>query len=64
MSSLSTSFGGFFERSITQMNGLRRQIERTQTQIATGQKIDRGSQDPAGAAALRVAGRSPARAST
>lgn len=54
MSSLNTSLGGIFERSITQMNGLRRQIERTQTQIATGQKIDRGSQDPAGAAALRV----------
>lgn len=54
MSSLSTSFGGFFERSITQMNGLRRQIDRAQSQIATGQRIDRGSQDPAAAAALRV----------
>lgn len=54
MSSLSTSFGGFFERSITQMNGLRKQIDRTQTQIATGARIERGSQDPAGAAALRV----------
>lgn len=54
MSSLSTSFGGFFERSISQMNGLRRQIDRTQTQIATGQRIERGSQDPATAAALRV----------
>jgi flagellar hook-associated protein 3 FlgL len=54
MGSLSTSFGGFFDRSITQMNGLRRQIDRTQTQIATGQRIERGSQDPAAAAALRV----------
>lgn len=54
MSSLSTSFGGFFERSISQMNGLRRQIDRSQTQIATGQRIERGSQDPAAAAALRV----------
>ena len=54
MSSLSTSFGGFFERSITQMNGLRQKIDRAQTQIATGQRIDRGSQDPAAAAALRV----------
>ncbi len=54
MSSLSTSFGGFFERSITQMNGLRRQIDRAQTQIATGARIERGSQDPAAAAALRV----------
>lgn len=54
MSSLSTSFGGFFERSITQMNGLRRQIDRTQAQIATGQRLERGSQDPAAAAQLRV----------
>jgi flagellar hook-associated protein 3 FlgL len=54
MTSLSTSFGGFFERSITQMNGLRRQIDRAQGQIATGQRIERGSQDPAAAAGLRV----------
>jgi flagellar hook-associated protein 3 FlgL len=54
MSSLSTSFGSFFERSITQMNGLRKQIDRAQTQIATGARIERGSQDPAAAAALRV----------
>jgi flagellar hook-associated protein 3 FlgL len=54
MTSLSTSYGGFFERSIAQMNGLRRKIDRTQTQIATGSRIERGSQDPATAAALRV----------
>lgn len=54
MSSFSTSFGGFFERSITQMNGLRRQIDRTQAQIATGQRLERGSQDPAAASQLRV----------
>ena len=54
MTSLSTSFGGFFERSITQMHGLRRQIDRAQNQIATGQRIERGSQDPAAAAAIRV----------
>lgn len=54
MASLSTSFGGFFERSITRMNTLRGQIDRAQTQIATGQRIERGSQDPAAAAAQRV----------
>jgi len=54
MGSLSTSFGSFFERSISQMNGLRSQIDRAQTQIATGSRIERGSQDPAAAAALRV----------
>ncbi|MGY6551074.1 MAG: flagellar hook-associated protein FlgL [Erythrobacter sp.] len=54
MASLSTSFGGFFERSINQMNNLRAQIDRQQTQIATGQRIERSSQDPAGAAQLRV----------
>lgn len=54
MSSLSTSFGGFFERSITRMNSLRNQIDRAQAQIATGQRIERGSQDPAAAAQLRV----------
>jgi flagellar hook-associated protein 3 FlgL len=54
MTSLSTSYGGFFERSITQMNGLRRKIDRAQTQIATGSRIERGSQDPAAAAALRA----------
>lgn len=54
MTSLSTSFGAFFERSLTQMNNLRRQVDRTQTQIATGQRIERGSQDPAGAAQLRM----------
>lgn len=54
MSSLSTSFGGFFERSITRMNSLRNQIDRAQTQIATGQRIERGSHDPAAAAQLRV----------
>lgn len=54
MSSLTTSFGGFFERSITRMNTLRGQIDRAQSQIATGQRIERGSQDPAAAAQLRV----------
>ncbi len=54
MGSLSISFGGFFERSITRMNGLRGEIDRAQGQIATGQRLERGSQDPAAAAALRV----------
>lgn len=54
MTSVSPSFGSFFTRTMTQMNGLRRQIDQAQTQIATGARIARGSQDPAAAAALRV----------
>ncbi len=54
MTSVTTSFGSFYERSITQMDALRRQIGRAQTQIATGARIERGSQAPAAAAALRV----------
>jgi len=53
MSSVTTSTGSFFSRSLTQMADLRAGIERTRTQIATGQKIERGSQDPAAAAQLR-----------
>ncbi len=53
MSSVSTSSGSYFGRSLTQMADLRGQIERARTQIATGQKIERGSDDPAAAAQLR-----------
>lgn len=53
MSFVSNSTGSFFNRSIAQMADLREAIERTRTQIATGQKIERGSDDPAAAAQLR-----------
>jgi flagellar hook-associated protein 3 FlgL len=53
MSFVSTSTGSFFNRSLAQMADLRAGIERNRTQIATGQKIERGSDDPAAAAQLR-----------
>lgn len=53
MSSVTNSTGSFFNRSLAQMADLRDGIERTRTQIATGRKFERGSQDPAGAAQLR-----------
>ncbi|MFM7376693.1 MAG: flagellar biosynthesis protein FlgL [Erythrobacter sp.] len=53
MSSITNSAGSFFNRSVAQMAELRSGIERTRTQIATGRKIERGSQDPAAAAQLR-----------
>jgi flagellar hook-associated protein 3 FlgL len=57
MSFISTSTGSFFNRSLSQMADLRGRIERTRTQIATGQKIERGSDDPAAAAQLRSVAR-------
>jgi flagellar hook-associated protein 3 FlgL len=53
MSFVSNSTGSFFNRSLAQMASLRSGIERTQTQIATGLRIERGSDDPAAAAQLR-----------
>lgn len=57
MSSITHSTGSFFNRSLAQMADLREGIERTRTQIATGRKFERGSQDPAGAAVLRSVAR-------
>lgn len=57
MSFVNTSTGSFFNRSLTQMADLRGQIERHRTQIATGQRIERGSDDPAAAAQLRSVAR-------
>lgn len=51
-------FGAFFDRSLAQMSELRGAIEKTQSQIATGQRIERGSDDPAAAARLRALARS------
>ncbi len=49
--------GSFFNRSLAQMSDLRSGIERIRTQIATGQKIERGSDDPAAAAQIRLVDR-------
>jgi flagellar hook-associated protein 3 FlgL len=57
MSSITNSTGSFFNRSLAQMADLRNGIERSRTQIATGRKFERGSQDPAGAAQLRSVAR-------
>lgn len=57
MSSITNSAGSFFNRSLKQMADLRAGIERSRTQIATGSKIERGSQDPAAAAQLRSVAR-------
>lgn len=57
MSFVSNSTGSFFNRSLGQMADLRAGIERNRTQIATGQKIERGSDDPAAAAQLRSVAR-------
>ncbi|WP_108790093.1 flagellin N-terminal helical domain-containing protein [Erythrobacter sp. Alg231-14] len=54
MTSVSNSTGAFFERSLVQMGALRGSVERFQTEIATGERIQRGSDDPVGAARLRA----------
>jgi len=53
MAYVNTSSASFFNRSLAQMAELRGRIERSRTQIATGQRIERGSEDPAAAAQLR-----------
>ncbi|WP_296719057.1 flagellar hook-associated protein FlgL [Erythrobacter sp.] len=63
MSFISNSTGSFFNRSLAQMADLRAGIERQQTQIATGVRIERGSDDPAAAAQLRSIARREALAS-
>lgn len=50
-------FGVFYDRSLAQMSELRGSIEKTQSQIATGQRLERGSDDPAAAARLRALAR-------
>jgi len=57
MSIISNSTGSFFTRSLSQMADLRDGIERARTQIATGNRIERGSDDPAAAAQLRSVAR-------
>ncbi|MEO0698099.1 MAG: flagellar biosynthesis protein FlgL, partial [Pseudomonadota bacterium] len=57
MTILSNSTNAFYERSLTQMSGLRSSLERVQTQISTGVRISRGSEDPAAASRLRTLAR-------
>ncbi len=64
MSFVSNSTGAFFERSIGQMADLRKTVERLQTEIATGERIQRGSDDPIGAARLRAVTRLEVRGAT
>lgn len=54
MSFVSNSTGAFFQRSLGQMGSLRASLEKLQQQIATGERISRGSEDPAAAARLRA----------
>ncbi|EAQ28885.1 Flagellin, N-terminus [Erythrobacter sp. NAP1] len=64
MSFVSNSTGAFFERSLTQMGSLRKDVERLQTQIATGVRIERGSDDPVAASRLRALARLETRGAT
>lgn len=57
MTSVATSTSGFYERSLAQMDTLRGSLQELQSQIATGQRIERGSDDPVGAARLRTLSR-------
>jgi flagellar hook-associated protein 3 FlgL len=57
MSFVSNSTGSYFNRSLAQMADLREGIERTRSQIATGRRIERSSNDPAAAAQLRSVAR-------
>ena len=53
MTLVTNSTSAFYERSLTQMSDLRDSLERVQTQISTGVRISRGSEDPAAASRLR-----------
>lgn len=64
MTLVSNSTGAFFERSLADMGNLRAQIERLQGQISTGERIQRGSDDPIGAARLRALSRLERRGET
>lgn len=60
MTSIGTN--GFYQRSIEGLASLRRKTEAMQTQLATGQRLSRASDDPAAAARLAILGRADARA--
>ena len=51
------STSSFFERSLEQLTGLRNSAERLQSQIATGARLEHGSDDPVASSRLRVLAR-------
>ncbi len=53
MTILTKGTAAFYDRNITQMAGLRRETERLQQQIATGQRLEISSDDPVAASRLR-----------
>ena len=53
MTIISRGTAAFYERSINQMTGLRRDAERLQQQLSTGQRLEASSDDPLAAARLR-----------
>lgn len=57
MSFVSNSTGAFYERSLSQLSELRGSLEGLQNQISTGERISRGSEDPAAASRLRTLAR-------
>ena len=57
MSFVSNATGAFYERSLSQLSDLRGSLEDLQNQISTGERISRGSQDPAAASRLRALAR-------
>lgn len=54
---INLSTGAFYERSTSQIGGLRAQAETLQQQIGTGERLQRSSDDPVAAARLRVLAR-------
>ncbi len=57
MNFVSNATSAFYDRSLAQMGSLRGSLERIQTQISTGVRITRGSEDPAAASRLRTLAR-------
>lgn len=64
MSFVSNSTGAFYQRSLDQLSILRENAEDFQTQIATGVRIQRGSEDPVAASRLRALQRLEVRGET
>ena len=64
MSFVSNASGTFYDRSLTQLSALRDNAESFQTQIATGVRIQRGSEDPIAASRLRALTRLEVRGET
>ncbi|MEE4201628.1 flagellin N-terminal helical domain-containing protein [Erythrobacter sp.] len=64
MTFVGNSTGAFFERSLGQMGLLRERVEGLQTQISTGVRIERGSDDPVAASRLRALTRLEVRGTT